>query len=89
MVNWKVVSILLSLLKFNGAIYFGKFTTLIVESFAEFGGLNGTKLALKFVCFKANGDVFQGSKIGITTLKKHAPYLSSVYYMAHHTNLVV
>jgi len=76
MVNWKMVSILLSLLKFNGAIYFGKFTTLIVESFAKFGGLNGTKLALKFICFKANGDiVFQGSKIGITTLKKHAHIL--------------
>jgi hypothetical protein len=80
MVNWKMVSILLSLLKFNGAIYYGKFTTLIVEIFAEFGGLNGTKLALKFVCFKANGDVvFQGSKISITTLKKHAPYLSTVF----------
>jgi hypothetical protein len=58
MVNWKMVSILLSLLKFNGAIYFGKFTTLIVESFAEFGGLNGTKLALKFVCFKQMETLF-------------------------------
>lgn len=69
---------------------FDRFTTLTVESFAKFGSLNGTKLALKLMCFKANGDVvFQGSKIGITTLKKHAPYLSSVHYMAHHTNLVV
>jgi len=69
---------------------FDRFTTLTVESFAKFGSLNGTKLALKLMCFKANGNVvFQGSKIGITTLKKHAPYLSSVHYMAHHTNLVV
>jgi hypothetical protein len=37
---------------------FDNFTTLIVESFAKFGGLNGIKLALKFMCFKQMETLF-------------------------------
>jgi len=63
-----------------------------VESLAKFGGLNETKVANTLVCFGANKlTIFQGFKFGVTTqlMHKHAPFVSSVHFMAHCTNMVV
>jgi hypothetical protein len=58
---------------------------LIIQHLVEHGGLNETYIAKKLICFGANGVVvFHGVKNGVTI-----PFVSSVHYMAHHTNLVV
>jgi hypothetical protein len=60
-------------------------TSLVIQSLVEHGGLNDAHIAKKLICFGANGVmVFHGVKSGVTI-----PFVSTVHYKAHCTNLVV
>jgi hypothetical protein len=54
--------------------------------------LNEGDIARKLIYFGANGVIiFHGVKSVVPSqlVHKHAPFVSSVHYMLHHTNLVV
>jgi hypothetical protein len=58
----------------------------------QFGGLSEIDLTSKLISFGANGvSNFQGAKTCVITqfLKKHAPFMLGVHYVAHCINLVV
>ncbi len=93
--DWKQLPLLLNMYKVVDETIVDNMTSLIVKSLDQhgvnMGGLSETNIASKLVCFGANGvAIFHGVKSGviIQLMQKHAPYVSNVHYMAHHTNLV-
>jgi hypothetical protein len=83
--EWKRLPILLNLQRVVDGSIIDNLTYLIIQSLVEYGGLNEAAIAKKLICFGANGVmVFHSVKSGVTI-----PFVSSVHYMAHCTNLVV
>jgi hypothetical protein len=92
MEGWKWFPILSTLQQVVEGSHANNLTKVIILFKNLFNGILEPNLALKLVCFGMDGvTTFQGSKIGvIMQLKeKHAPFLLSVYYLMHRTNLIV
>lgn len=90
--DWKQLPLLLNMYKVVDETIADNMTSLIVKSLGQHGGLSETNIASKLVCFRANGvTICHGVKSGVVIqlMQKHAPYLSNVHCMAHHTNPVV
>lgn len=94
--DWKQLPLLLNIYKVVDETIAHNMTSLIAKSLGQhgvnMGGLSEIDIASKLVCFGANGvTFFHGVKGGviIQLMQKHAPYVTNVHCMAHHTNLVV
>jgi hypothetical protein len=90
--DWKQLPLLLNMYKVVDETIADNMTSLIAKNLGQHAGLSEIDIASKLVCFGANGvTICHGVKSGviIQLMQKHAPYVSNVHYMAHHTNLVV
>jgi hypothetical protein len=86
--DWKQLPLLLNMYKVVDETIANNMTFLIVKSLGQHGGLSEIDITSKLVCFGANGITICHGVI-IQLMQKHAPYVSNVNCMAHHTNTVV